>query len=47
MGDAELFGLGKLGVVPRRASVLSAQIDDRLDTVGLLVTGDVECRRPR
>ncbi len=47
MGDAKLFGLGNLRVVPRRTAVLSAQIDDRLDAVGLLVTGDVECRRLR
>src|SRR6266849_3082399 len=45
MGDAKLFGLSNLRVVPRRTAALSAQIDDRLDAVGLLVSGDVECRR--
>jgi hypothetical protein len=47
MGNAKLFGLRNLRVIPRRAAVLSAEIDDRLDAVGLLVVGDVGRRRLR
>jgi hypothetical protein len=47
MDDAELLGLGNLRVVPRRASVLSAEINDRLNAVGPLVVSDVGRRRLR
>src|SRR5579883_916719 len=45
MGDTELLRFGDLGVVPGRACALSAQIDDRLDAVGLPVMGNVGRRR--